>query len=230
MCGRKTLTEDMQSIIEELAIQEWEDPDNYLPSYNIAPTQTSPILIDDGSRRVKPMRWGLIPHWSKDMSFGARMINARAETLQEKPSFRNLLPNKRCIVITDGYYEWKKVSRKSIPYYIHHPSNKLLPMAGLWDTWESHSGKKIFSYTIITTTPSPIVKDIHHRMPVILKSEGINPWLQVHHTSISDAMSLLIPYPDELKFFEVSSLVNLPKNNRKECILPLKNSNNLTLF
>ncbi|GIT74477.1 MAG: hypothetical protein Ct9H300mP29_4710 [Candidatus Neomarinimicrobiota bacterium] len=151
----------------------------------------------------------------KGKSIGSKLINARSDTLLQKPSFQNLVPQKRCVIITDGYYEWKKVSRKSIPYYIHHPSNKLLPMAGLWDMWEDSLGKKIFSYTVITTTPTPIIKDIHHRMPVILKSEDINPWIQVHHTSISDAMSLLIPYPDELKFFEVSSLVNLPKKIEK---------------
>jgi len=230
MCGRKTLTRDVQSIIEEMAIEEWQDADLYTPSFNIAPTQSTPIMIDHMGRHVKPMKWGLIPNWAKDESIGSKLINARSETLLQKPSFQNLVSQKRCVVITDGYYEWKKASRKSIPYYIHHPDNIILPMAGLWDTWENPLGKKIFSYTVITTTPTPTIKDIHHRMPVILKLEDINPWLQVHHTSISDAMSLLIPYPDELKFFEVSSLVNSPKNNRKECILPLNNSNNLTLF
>ena len=230
MCGRKTLTRDIQSIIEEMAIEEWQDADLYTPSFNIAPSQSTPIMIDHMGRRVKQMKWGLIPNWTKDKSIGSKLINARFETLLQKPSFQSLVPQKRCVVITDGYYEWKKISRKSIPYYIHHPSNKLLPMAGLWDMWEDSLGKKIFSYTVITTTPTSTIKDIHHRMPVILKSEDINSWLQVHNTSISDAMSLLIPYKDELKFFEVSSLVNSPKNNRKECILPLKNSNNLTLF
>ena len=230
MCGRKTLTRNMQSIIEEMAIEEWQDADLFTPSFNFAPTQSNPIMIDHIDRRVKQMKWGLIPNWAKDESIGSKLINARSETLLQKPSFQNLVPQKRCVVITDGYYEWKKASRKSIPYYIHHPSNKLFPMAGLWDMWENHSGKKIFSYTVITTTPMSTIQDIHHRMPVILKSEDINSWLQVHNTSISDAMSLLIPYPDELKFFEVSSLVNSPKNNRKECILPLNNSNNLTLF
>ena len=230
MCGRKTLTRDMQSIIEEMAIEEWQDADLYAPSFNIAPTQSTPIMIDHMGRRVKLMKWGLIPNWAKDESIGSKLINARSETLLQKPSFQSLVPQKRCVVITDGYYEWKKTSRKSVPYYIHHPENKLLPIAGLWDTWESHSGKKIFSYTVITTTPSPIVKDIHYRMPVILKSKDIDPWIQVHHTSISDAMSLLKPYLDELKLFQVSSMVNSPKNNRKECILPLNGSNNLSLF
>ena len=230
MCGRKTLTRDVQSIIEEMAIEEWQDADLYTPSFNIAPTQSNPIMIDHMGRRVKLMKWGLIPNWAKDESIGSKLINARSETLLQKPSFQKLVPQKRCVVITDGYYEWKKASRKSIPYFIHHPGNKLLPIAGLWDAWENPLGKKIFSYTVITTTPSPIVKDIHYRMPVILKSKDIDPWIQVHHTSISDAMSLLKPYLDELKLFQVSSMVNSPKNNRKECILPLNGSNNLSLF
>ena len=124
MCGRKTLTKDMQSIIEELAIEEWENPDNYIPNYNIAPTQNSPILIDNGKRIVKSMRWGLIPSWSKDDKFGARMINARIETLTEKPSYRNLISSNRCIVITDGYYEWKTNGAQKTPYYFKDPNDK----------------------------------------------------------------------------------------------------------
>ena len=193
MCGRKTLTRDVQSIIEEMAIEEWQDADLYTPSFNIAPTQSTPIMIDHMGRHVKPMKWGLIPNWAKDESIGSKMINARSETLLQKPSFQNLVPQKRCVVITDGYYEWKKASRKSIPYYIHHPSKKLLPMAGLWDMWENHSGKKIFSYTVITTTPTSTIKDIHHRMPVILKSEDINSWLQVHNTSTVSYTHLTLP-------------------------------------
>ncbi len=217
MCGRKTLTEDMQSIIEELAIQEWEDPDNYLPSYNIAPTQTSPILIDDGSRRVKPMRWGLIPHWSKDMSFGARMINARAETLQEKPSFRNLLPNKRCIVITDGYYEWRKTGSGKQPYYIHKPGDGLLPMAGLWDRWVDQEGKPVFSYTVITTTPQPELAFIHDRMPVVLAHENLDCWLQTSNNPTQSVLTLLKPFSGLLEAFPVSNTVNSPANNGPIC-------------
>ncbi|HJM33967.1 MAG TPA: SOS response-associated peptidase, partial [Candidatus Marinimicrobia bacterium] len=134
MCGRKTLTRDMQSIIEELAIGEWEDPDNYTPSYNIAPAQFSPILIQENdSRIVRSMKWGLIPSWSKDETVGAKLINARSETLLEKPSFQNLVPRNRCVVISDGYYEWqRRGSATKQPVYIHHPRGRLLPMAGLW--------------------------------------------------------------------------------------------------
>jgi putative SOS response-associated peptidase YedK len=230
MCGRKTLTRDIQSIIEEMAIEEWQDSDFYAPSFNIAPTQSSPIMIDHMGRRVKPMKWGLIPNWAKDTTIGSKLINARSETLLQKPSFQNLVPRKRCVVITDGYYEWKRTSGKSIPYYIHHPDNKLLPMAGLWDIWKNESDESIYSYTVITTTPAPEIEYIYHRMPVILKPENINPWLQVHNTSIPNAMKLLKPYTEPLQSYPVSTLVNSPKNNQKECMAPLKESNNLSLF
>ena len=211
----------MQSIIEELAIQEWEDPDNYLPSYNIAPTQTSPILIDDGIRRVKPMRWGLIPSWSKDMSFSARMINARAETLLEKPSFRNLLPNKRCIVITDGYYEWHKSGSGKQPYYIHHPNGTLLPMAGLWDKWLNKEGKPVLSYTVITTTPQSVLAFIHDRMPVILALENLDKWLQTANNPSQTVLPLLQPYRGILEAYPVSKMVNSTANNSPACAQPL---------
>jgi len=221
MCGRKTLTEDMQSIIEELAIQEWEDPDNYLPSYNIAPTQTSPILIDDGIRRVKPMRWGLTPSWSKDMSFSARMINARSETIMEKPSFRNLLSGKRCIVITDGYYEWQKAVSGKQPYYIHHPEGRLLPMAGLWDKWLNQEGKPVLSYTVITTAPQSELAFIHDRMPVILAPENLDKWLQTTNNPVQIVLPLLQPYRGMLEVYPVSKMVNSPANNSPACAQPL---------
>ena len=230
MCGRKTLTRDIQSIIEEMAIEEWQDSDLYSPSFNIAPTQASPIIIDHMGRRAKHMKWGLIPNWSKDESISSKLINARSETLLQKPSFQSLVPRKRCVVITDGYFEWKRTSSRSIPYYINHPENKLLAMAGLWDMWKNSLEESVFSYTIITTKPSPALKDIHHRMPVILKQDEINKWLQVNNTSIPDVMELLKPYSDSLQYSRVSTLVNSPKNNRKECILPVKESDSLSLF
>jgi len=211
----------MQSIIEELAIQEWEDPDNYLPSYNIAPTQTSPILIDDGIRRVKPMRWGLTPSWSKDMSFSARMINARSETIMEKPSFRNLLSGKRCIVITDGYYEWQKAVSGKQPYYIHHPEGRLLPMAGLWDKWLNQEGKPVLSYTVITTAPQSELAFIHDRMPVILAPENLDKWLQTTNNPVQIVLPLLQPYRGMLEVYPVSKMVNSPANNSPACAQPL---------
>ena len=155
MCGRKTLTKDTQAIIEELLIDEWDQKDEYSPSYNIAPTQNSPILIYNNKRKIEQMRWGLIPSWAKDKAIGAKMINARGETLLEKPSFKNLVISKRCVVITDGYFEWHNIGTVKTPYYFHDPKKNILPMAGLWDEWKSANGELMKTYTVITTTPKP---------------------------------------------------------------------------
>ena len=124
MCGRKTLTKDAQAIIEELLVDEWEQKDEYNPSYNIAPTQYSPILIYNNNRKIEHMRWGLVPSWAKDKAIGAKMINARGETLLEKPSFKNLVSSNRCIVITDGYFEWQNIGTTKTPHYFHNPEKK----------------------------------------------------------------------------------------------------------
>jgi len=208
----------MRSIIEELAIEEWEDPDNYFPSYNIAPTQTSPILLFSGKRLIRPMRWGLIPYWAGDISIGSRLINARAETLMEKPSFRNLVPKNRCVVVADGYYEWKKEGRKRTPYYIRHPAGELLPMAGLWDRWRSPDGNTFFSYTVITTPSRPDLAHIHNRMPAILLKSDLDTWIRTETYSPKAALSLLGPYPEEMEAYPVAPIVNSPRNNSPECI------------
>ncbi len=221
MCGRKTLTKDMQSIITELAIEEWENPDNYMPSYNIAPTQSSPILIDIGKRIVKPMRWGLIQSWAKDNKFGSRMINARIETLLEKPSYRNLLLKKRCIVITDGYYEWKKDGVSKVPYYLKNPNDKLLPMAGLYDVWQHPDGNLLPSYTIITKEAQKDIATIHNRMPVILPQEHLDKWLKTENSSVSEALELAEISKPALEKYPVSPLVNYVKNNSPACLKPL---------
>jgi putative SOS response-associated peptidase YedK len=220
MCGRKTLTKDMQSIIEELAIEEWENPDNYIPSYNIAPTQNSPILIYNNKRIVKPMRWGLIPSWAKDEKFGVRLINARIETLMEKPSYRNLVSNKRCIVITDGYYEWTNKGAQKTPYYFKDPNDKLLPMAGLYDVWKHPDGYLIPSYTIITKGAQQDIATIHNRMPVILPREHLETWLRIEKFSISKALESAKNVKPSLENFPVSPLVNSVKNNSPRCIVP----------
>jgi len=220
----------MESIIEELAIEEWQNPENYFPSYNIAPTQDTPVIIFNKKRRVKSMRWGLIPSWAKDQSIASRLINARSETILEKPSFKNLVPKQRCIVIADGYYEWKKSSGKSRPYYISHKENKLLPMAGLWDRWNNRQGQYISTYTVITTRPAENISHIHNRMPVILNEKDINPWLNTVDTSLDDCMNLLKPLENDLNSFEVSSFVNSALNNSSRCVEPLESNFNLKLY
>ncbi len=230
MCGRKTLTWDMRSIIEELSIEEWEAPEEYAPSYNISPSQKTPILRDAGCRSVKQMKWGLIPSWAKDTSMGLKLINARSESLLEKPSFQHLVPSQRCIVLTDGYYEWKQQGRQKIPYYIQSTDKKLLPMAGLWDAWVSTEGETIHSYTVITTSSPNSITHIHHRMPVILPYANLDIWLQHTEYNINQAMETLKPMENGLKNYTVSSLVNSPVNNSAQCIEPKEIARTLDLF
>ena len=230
MCGRKTLTQSMQSIIEELAIDEWNAKD-ISPSYNIAPTQSSPILIgENNSRIVKEKKWGLIPRWAKDESIGLKMINARSETILEKPSFQNLVHYNRCVVLADGYFEWKRESNKNQPFFIFHPDQKLIPMAGLWSMWESSDSKIINSYTVITTSPQKEISHIHNRMPVILNSITIDEWIQCESHSPNQVLSNLVPYSVPLSFYPVSTFMNSPKNNTRKCVQPIKNNFTLDLF
>ena len=220
MCGRKTLTKDTQAIIEELLVDEWDLKDEYNPSYNIAPTQNSPILIYNNKRKIEHMRWGLIPSWAKDKAIGAKMINARGETLLEKPSFKNLVSSKRCVVITDGYFEWQNKGTIKTPHYFHDPEKNILPMAGLWDEWRSANGELMKTYTVITTTPKPEYAHIHNRMPVILPHSAIDVWINTRDHSLTAALDHVLPYRYELEVYPVSTFVNSPKNNSARCITP----------
>ena len=218
MCGRKTLTVDMRSVIEELAIEEWEDPESYIPSYNIAPTQVSPVLIYNKKRIVKPMRWGLIPSWAKDAKFASKMINARIETLTEKPSYRKIVHRNRCIVIANGYYEWKTDDTGKTPYYLKNPNDKLLPMAGLYDVWKNSDGRIVPTYTIITKSSQEDIAEIHDRMPVILSQNHINKWIDADKYSTLDAIKLASDTRPDLDKYPVSSFVNNVRNNSEICI------------
>ena len=221
MCGRKTLTKDVQAIIEELLVDEWYQKDEYNPSYNIAPTQISPILIYNKKRKIEHMRWGLIPSWAKEKAIGAKMINARGETLLEKPSFKNLVSSNRCIVITDGYFEWQNINAIKTPHYFRDPEKNLLPMAGLWDEWRSAHGELMKTYTVITTTPKQEYAHIHNRMPVILPHSEIDIWIKTRDHSPAAALDHVLPYRNELDVYPVSTFVNSPKNNSARCITPL---------
>ncbi len=219
MCGRKTLTKGKLEIIEELLIDEWDDNPEYRPNYNIAPTDFNPVLLSKNNKRnVKMMRWGLIPSWAKDDKFAAKMINARAETLTENPSFRSLINSNRCVIISDGFYEWMKTAGQKQPYYIKHPDHSLMPMAGLWGLWKNAAGIPLYSYTIITTKANQQMSFLHERMPVILAKENIDQWINSDNTNKNEALNLLQPYNKELDIYPVSTRVNSIKYNEPACI------------
>jgi len=230
MCGRKTLTKDIRSIIEELAIDEWENPEDYFPSYNISPGQRSPIVIKEGHRSVKLMKWGLAPSWSQDESIGYKMINARSETLTEKPAYQGLISKHRCVVIADGYYEWKRSGKRKIPHYIYSQNRGLLPMAGLWSSRAGPGGDTENTYTVITTDARTTVRTVHHRMPVILDRETFPLWLDVNNVSVTDALPMLLPYTGTLSIKEVSAMVNSPNHNSPDCLEEVNNRQTLDLF
>ncbi len=226
MCGRKTLTKDKTEIIKEYLQDETQAKFDWTPSYNIAPGQTTPILTYQNQRKILSMQWGLIPHWAQDKKIGYKMINARSETLDKKKSYAPLLKHNRCIVITDGYYEWKKQSSGKQPYFIYRNNQDFMPMAGLWSQWKSPRGKTINTYTVITTTPQQNIAHIHNRMPVILNAGTIDQWLKADKKNSQD---LLIPYQEDLNYYPVTPKMNKPMYNSPKC-LERYSPDSLTLF
>ena len=215
MCGRKTLTKNVSSIIDELMIDNWAYPD-FRPSYNIAPSQFNAVVIGENNLRIaKKMRWGFEIDWNSTKSY-TPIINARSETILKKPSFRNLVYSNRCVIISDGYFEWSKNSKQ--PHYIYHPEKKILPMAGLWKIASRIPNETTSTYTIITTSAQKNISKIHHRMPVILKKEYINEWIFNEDNDICKKIKYSRPYNNSLKSHTVSTLVNSPSYNNPNCI------------
>ena len=228
MCGRYSLTSELTELAErfgfaagELAIQ---------PRFNVAPSQPALTVISAGRNAKAPgpanragfMRWGLIPAWAKDAAIGNRLINARAETLTEKPSFRRALERRRCLVLADGFYEWQKVGRKGQPFRITLASGEPFGLAGLWERWQAPSGETVNSCTIITTAANQLLAPIHHRMPVILSPHLETAWLDPDVSDTALLGSMLAPYPAEgMQFYPVSPLVNSTAHDSPDCITPI---------
>lgn len=220
MCGRFTLTEtDKIKSDYDINIQGL----NLVPRFNIAPAQDIPVIVSPG--KLMLLKWGLIPYWAKDPAVGSKLINARAETLEERPSFKYPLRQRRCLVLADGFYEWQQTGRTKIPYRIALHDRPLFTFAGLWDTWRSPAGSTISTCSIITTTPNSLMQPLHHRMPVILPRGAEKLWLDSNIKDVQLLKNLLVPYPAELmRAYQVSSRVNSPKNDDPQCIEPVANS------
>ncbi|MFJ7746557.1 SOS response-associated peptidase [Peribacillus sp. NPDC097295] len=218
MCGRFTLFTNIEEIIDRFEIQAAFN-DEYHPSYNIAPTHSVLSVINDGTKnRLGYLRWGFIPSWAKDEKVGYKMINARAETITEKVSFKNAYKKKRCLILADSFYEWKKTPERKIPMRVKLKNNAPFGMAGLWESWKSPQGM-IYSCTVITTTPNELMTSIHDRMPVILRAEDEKIWLNSSFHDTEYLQQLLKPIDSQLmETFEVSSDVNSPKNNAPNLI------------
>jgi putative SOS response-associated peptidase YedK len=218
MCGRFTLVTDPEKLMQRFHLEEI--PFDLQPRYNIAPGQMVPAIITgNGKRRIGQLRWGLVPSWANDEKIGYKMINARAETVTERPAFRTLFARKRCIIPADGFYEWKQTDRGKQPMRITMKSGELFAFAGLFDTWVAPDGRKVSTCTIITTRPNEVVADIHDRMPVILRPEDEDIWLDRETYDAELLLSLLAPYDaGQMRAYPVSAIVGNAKHDRPECI------------
>ncbi|SNZ14004.1 Putative SOS response-associated peptidase YedK [Terribacillus aidingensis] len=220
MCGRFTLLTPWEELLRTYdAVSEIESLE---PSYNIAPTQQIAAIIHDGKKRkLGSLRWGLIPPWAPDKKIGSKMINARAETLQEKRSFKKAFQKQRCLIPADSFYEWKTEDGKKQPMRIQHKDKTPFAFAGLWEKWQDDDGSSICTCTIITTEANSFMQQIHHRMPVILPANSQAIWLDRNEQDTETLQQILEPFSEELTAYPVSTLVNSPRNNREELINPL---------
>ncbi len=219
MCGRYTITVTLEELMAYYMLA-----DNGMPfiepRYNVAPMQKVTAIINDGeNNKLGELRWGLVPVWSKDDKSGFKMINARSETVAEKPAFRGLLTRKRCLIPADGFYEWKATGGKKQPYRIVLKDRNLFSFAGLYDTWTGPEGNKISTCTIITTTPNELMADIHDRMPVILPREDESVWLDRTNQDKDLLLNLLKPYDaDKMHAYKVGGSVGNVRNHGPELI------------
>jgi len=222
MCGRFEIHSAIEIIAKVFGI----DPGSFSvkPNYNVAPSQDIAIVIRERNKnRLVSCRWGFVCSWSKDMSEGYNMINARAETVPEKPSFRDAFLKQRCLVVADGFYEWKKEGSIKKPTYIHLRSGKPMGFAGLYNTWTSPQGDKVCTSTIITTEANELLYPIHDRMPVITPEDMFETWLDPSEHNKNTLKNILKPLPPEkLEIYEISSKVNSVKYNEPDIILPVK--------
>lgn len=221
MCGRFTLTTPTQDLA---TLFDLDSAPNLEPRYNIAPTQPVAVvrLAPAGRREFTLMRWGLIPSWAKDPGIGNSLINARAETVVEKPSFRSAFKRRRCLIPSDGFFEWQKQEKRKQPYFIGLKDFRPFAFAGLWEHWEGGDGSVVDSCTIITTTANERVRMLHDRMPVIVQPADYADWLGAK-TPVELLLHLLRPYAaEDMIAFPVSAIVSNPANDLPECIAPLE--------
>ena len=223
MCGRFTLFTSLKELTDRFGLDSF--PVNLSPSYNIAPTQ--PVLtvrsMPGSSKQVQAdfMRWGLIPAWAKDASLGARMINARSETASVKPSFQSAFRKRRCLILADGFYEWKKTPAGKQPTRIQMKGGSPFAFAGLWESWNNPEGRTVHSCSILTMAANSFMKKIHDRMPLILQKDNESKWLDSSKNDPEEIKEMIEELPNDcFESWNVSKLVNTPTNNNPGCIDP----------
>ena len=228
MCGRFVSSTPVSALAEQFLAEEVKAPEKDA-SYNVAPTDdVYAVATSKGTRKLGTFHWGLVPSWAKDPSVGNRMINVRAESVSEKPSFQRILQRRRCVIPADGFYEWKAMGkgRKKQPFLIRARDGRPLALAGLWEVWKDRQDQDaewLRSCTILTTEPNDLVAALHDRMPAVLLPEAVDTWLDEDVTDVETLTALLVPYPSELlEVWPVSTDVNDVKNNRPDLVEPLE--------
>ncbi len=219
MCGRYSITKPISQVLKTFDIMDVSNRECYMPHYNACPSLQLPVITNTAPKTLQFYKWGLIPTWAKNDSIGNKLINARSETIHEKPSFKAAFKNQRCLIPADSYYEWKKLGRNKIPYRILLPNEQLFAFAGIWSAWHQSPQKVVHTFTVITTNPHPKVAHIHQRMPVIMtpNSDISQQWLNLN-ISTKDALLLLQPYQGEMDYYTVSSKVNAVANNTADVV------------
>jgi putative SOS response-associated peptidase YedK len=223
MCGRYASTRARQELIDAFGV-EWDADEELEPDYNVAPTKPVPVILTREVRELRVARWGLVPYWAKDLSIGARLINARVETAHEKPAFRRAFAKRRCLLPADGYYEWLTAAGGAKqPYFIHPGDGGMLAMAGLYEFWTPpEGGGRLLSATILTTEATDDVGRIHDRMPMLVEPERFEAWLDPALTGADEARALLVPAAEgSLRSHPVSTAVNRVINNGPELVKPV---------
>ncbi len=216
MCGRFTIMLDASEAKEAFDLQAV--PADWKPRFNVAPSQPVAVVVSADERKAEWMRWGLIPSWAKDASIGSRLINARSETVMEKPSFRAAFSKRRCLILADGFYEWKREDgRGATPFLFQRVEAKPFALAGLWEVWRSPEGEDVRSCTILTTAANGVVTPVHERMPVMMRPENGWKWLREKDPMV--LRSMLVKFPEEdMKRVMVSRIVNDPANDAPACV------------
>jgi len=218
MCGRYRLARKKEILAE---VFDAGDDVDWSPRYNVAPTQSVPVVRQDASRPIRSlslMRWGLIPFWAKDAKTGYKMINARAEQIAERPAFREPLESRRCLIPADGFYEWAKKGKEKSPYCFALVDDSIFAFAGIWDRWRNREKQLIETCSIITTSANALISGIHDRMPVILERENYDIWLDPGFRKVEPLLELLMPYrADSMRQYRVSTRVNSVQNDDPAC-------------
>ncbi len=223
MCGRFQLSVTGKMISERYKVEVYDEM--YSPSYNCAPYQYLPVITNENSNKLSFFRWGLIPNWSNDEKIGIKLINARGETIDKRPAFKNSFEQRRCIIPANGFYEWKKDKFKT-PYRFYLKNEMIFSMAGLWERWKSPEGKVIETFTIVTTESNELIKPVHNRMPVILNRETEKVWISENDTNI--LKELIKPFSaSEMSGYRISDKINSVRNNGETLIKPIEEQGTL---